>query len=167
MSRKKLRDLMVVFFAGLFVMTFEPVFLWLMIGGLILMQTDSSKKEKIKSEPITHLIGRDARSHGLEMPRTPQVRGLLIRLYRKLEKSSNQYPQFKDEYQGIVDEMWNTLAENQNRDYWVDVISSVLSSWPDSRKSGIESVKAQISRVNEMTSQWDEAQREVGGGLHV
>lgn len=168
MTNKKLRDFMIVLFVGLFLLTFEPVFMWLMIGGMVLFRSEKkTDKQTNDSEAITEKIARDAKEHGLHMPRTPQVRSLMIQVYRKLEKSTVRYPHLKDDYRAIVDEMWPTLSENQDRDYWVEVISSVLASWPDSKKSGIQSVKDQISRVSELTEQWEEAQNEVRGGAHV
>lgn len=168
MSKKKLRDLTAVFFVGLFVMTFEPVFIWLLIGAMVLLSSESEEKpEKANRKNLIFQIGSDARRHHVKMPHNKSLRSLLIKLYRKFERSKKLYPHLEGEYQEVIDEMWVSLAEEEEFNHWNSVIAGVLAGWPEESKKSSGGVQEKLKKVKELSEQWDEAKSEALGGSRV
>ena len=168
MSRKKVRNLSAVFFVGLFILSSEPVFLWLLAGTLVLLHPEEGGGELEKTRKnLIFQIGNDARKYGLKIPRKVSLRNLLVQVYQNFEKSKKDYPHLKAEYKDVLSEMWKSLALEQDSDHWNRVISSVLAGWPRQKKSGSGSVQSKLKKVTELTQQWDDAKKEVYGGVSV
>ena len=169
MSKKKMRDITAVFWIGLFVLTFEPVFLWLLVGFMVLMQTEGSHKidKKEAKGNVLFAIGADARKYGLKMPRRMSTRSLLIRVYQSYFRSVEAYPHLKTEYSEVLEEMWASLAAEEEPEAKDRIVSSVLAGWPQTTRTGFQSVQSKLKKVSELTSQWDEAKEEVRGGASV
>ena len=168
MSKKKLRDLTAVFFVGLFVMTFEPVFIWLLIGAMVLLASEKEEKtEKLSKKNVLFAIGADARRHQLRMPQNKSIRSLLIKVYRKFDRSVKLYPHLESEYQEVIDEMWISMAEEEEFNHWNSVISGVLAGWPEETKKSAGGVQEKLKKVKELSEQWDEAKSEALGGSRV
>ena len=71
MSKRKVRDLAAVFFVGLFLMTWEPVFIWLLAGALILLQPEKADEELSvtgKTKKIMQQIREDALRFQVKVP---------------------------------------------------------------------------------------------------
>ncbi len=171
MSKRKLRDLTAVFFVGLFLMTWEPVFIWLLVGGLVLLQPDSredSNEEKTSSKNLLQLIREDARRFGVKMPQRQSRRSLLLQIYGQYEEAKRQYPHLKCEYREVINEMWTSLAADANPHHWNQVLTSVIADWPTRGTTApSQGVKEKLQRVKELSQQWDEAKREAMGGANV
>lgn len=168
MSRSKTRNIAVAFWLGLFLMSFEPVFIWLLIISVIVLnpEGDAPKKSKNRKDLI-YQIGADASKYGVKMPRKPVLRSLLIQVYRKFNQSVAAYPQLRSEYREILDEMWVSLAAEIDAEHWESTISKVCSGWPVAQKGIASSIEERLQKASELTQQWDEAKREVRGGAGV
>ena len=171
MSRKKVRNLVVATWIGLFMISsFEPVFIWLLIISMIALHSDEDEersKPKKKNKDLYHQIRSDAKKYGTQMPTKPVLRSLLIKIYQNYNKSVIEYPQLQSEYRGILDEMWISLAEHIDADHWETTLSKVVSGWPKGKKSTASGIEDRLKKLDEMTKQWDEAKNEVRGGVHV
>lgn len=168
MSKRKFRDLTAIFFIGLFLLTFEPVFLWLLVGGLVLLQpvSDGTREENTNSSLLFE-IGSDARKYGFNRPRSSTTRRLLIQVYQCYRRSLEIYPHLKQEYSEVIEEMWISLASESDQHAREKIIRLVLEEWPESSRSGDQSIQSKLRNVKELTAQWDEAKHEVQGGVHV
>ncbi len=171
MSKRKLRDLTGVFFIGLFLLTWEPVFLWLLVGGLVLLQPDSSGEsgaDKATAKNILQQIQEDARRFRVKMPQRQERRSLLIQIYRQYEEAKRQYPHLKSEYREVINEMWTSLATDPSPHHWNQVLTSVIADWPSQTSAApSHAVKEKLQRVKELSQQWDDAKREAMGGANV
>lgn len=165
MSRKKWRGLVIVFFVGLYVLTWEPVILWLFAGAIVLLwDSPESRPAKIKNRDLSFQIGKTAREHGLVMPRNSVIRSLLRKIYRQYNRSMEMYPQFESDYKEVIEEMWANMATTQNVEYWKTLLTSVLENWPKNEKALGESIEKKLAEICEKTKQWNEAKSEAMGG---
>ena len=167
MSRKKFRNLSVVFFVGLFVLSFEPVFLWFLVGAVVLLNPEEGRGKSEKPKNYIFQIGADARKFGVKMPRPQSLRNLLVQVYQNFETSKREYPHLKAECRSVIDEMWSNLASDARPEHWNIVISSVLAGWPKQNQKHSVAVQRKLDELSELSRQWDDAKREALGGAHV
>ena len=167
MAQKKFRDFSVVFFGGLFLLTWEPVFIWLLVGGMVLL-TPYSGRNRMTEKNRMFQIGKDAKKFGLNLPQSSALRSLFVKVYNNFYDSVEKYPHLEEEFKDVMNEMWSSLAANDSKDHWYDVLGSVLANWPhpEGRRSG-ENLQEKLKKVKELSQQWDEAKREAAGGSHV
>ncbi len=167
MNKKKLRNFMFLIFLGLFVFTHKPFFVWMFIAVVILFHEDNKSSSSSFKQSNSNKINEDARLRGLSIPKSRKVRDTLSQIYKNLMRSKKLYPHLEEEYEKIVDEMWEALVGACDHKDWLDITMSVLTNWPDQKSSGLLAIKNQVAKVKELTQQWDEAQSEVENGAHV
>jgi hypothetical protein len=169
MSKRKLRDLTMVFFGGLFLLSFEPVFLWLLAGALILFQPDTKQGEDqaLGRKDIMKEIRQDAQRFRVTLPLQMARRALMVQVYRHYATARDKYPHLRSEYREVINEMWESLAQDPSPDHWDQVVSSVLAEWPKQSRSTTHSVGEKLQRVKDLSQQWDEAKSEALGGARV
>jgi hypothetical protein len=168
LSSTKFRDLVVVFWVGLFVLTWQPVFIWLLIGSVVLLQPSKKVGRKKEFDKDRHRrIRQDANEFGLEMPRKPVLRSLLRQVYIGHEKSIKRYPHLQNEYDEVLNDMWQSLAMEQSSEHWEKTLHLVLSGWPKSEGSSSRTIQDSLQRVRDLSQKWDEAKNEAMGGSRV
>ncbi len=170
MSKRKVRDLAAVFFVGLFLMTWEPVFIWLLAGALILLQPEKADEELSvtgKTKKIMQQIREDALRFQVKVPHRQTNRSLLIQVYRRYNAAREAYPHLKSEYREVINEMWTSLAEDPRPEKWSQILTAVLAEWPNQAQSSDHTVKEKLKKVKELSQQWDEAKKEALGGINA
>ena len=168
MTRRKVRNLSAVFFVGLFLLSSEPVFIWLLVGAMVLLHQEEESTKSVKLGKDTVLqASEDARKFGLKMPKQTVLRSQLVQVYKNFDRSKKDYPHLKNEYKEVLNEMWASLAADDSSDHWNRVISSVLAGWPKQQPTVKSSIQSQLKKVTELTQQWDDAKKEVYGGSSV
>ncbi len=169
MSKRKFRDLSVVFFVGLFLMTWEPVFLWLFAGALVLFQVDRSENSVAESDhhSVMQQVRQDARRFQVKFPHKPALRSLMVQIYRQYQRAKERYPHLKAEYREVISDMWTNLALDPSEAHWNQILTSVLGDWPTQEGSASQTMKDKLKKVKELSQQWDEAKKEAHGGVRV
>lgn len=167
MSQEKLRDFAIVFWVGLFLLTFQPVFLWLLAGSLVLFSGKSCSRAEKRG--VHRRMKLDAKENELHVPRQRHLRDKMIMIYEKRERAVADYPHLKQNYDDVIDEMWFALGKKKTVKAWDEVLSTVLAKWPtakpsETKKSGISE---KLDELNRATQQWNEARKEAFGGPRV
>lgn len=144
---------------GLFFFTFNPVFLWLLIGTLILFSPYKKSKDKVINHHFNQMK-RDARKYGLQVPYQKDLRSLLNRIYKKKNLAVKEYPQLKEEYDEIIDELWSSLSQSKKPQEWSRILNSVLAKWPGDEEVGATAIQDKLDKISELRKQWREARAE-------
>ncbi len=168
MSCNKFKKLSILLFVGLFLYTHQMIFLWLLVGTLILLSSEGRRKDKPSSQnTLIGQIREEAGRFGLKLPNRPNLRALLVRLYQKYNSSLQTYPHLATEFQDVIDEMWTSLAADPDSQHWSHVIQSAINDWPVDSKKTMDAMKEKLKKVKELSQQWDEAKTEARGGSRV
>lgn len=166
MSNNKTRDLTAVFFVGLFLLTKQLVFIWFLIGAMILLRSGGKKSPKADRNSLRR-IQKDARSYDLALPKQPHLKALLVQVYERLDQALLSYPHLQQEYEEIMTELWRSLKGQPDQSQWHQILATALSSWPDQSPQPENSLQKKINEVTRLSRQWDEAKKEVYGGANV
>ena len=107
MSQRKLRDFMAVVFVGLFILTQQLVFLWFLIGSVVLLHPENGKyKEEMKSRQSLRMAKRDAKKYGVRIPEDESIRQMTKDVYQRYQKSVKLYPHLRAQYESIIEDFW-------------------------------------------------------------
>lgn len=161
MGSKKMRDLLTVLFVALFFMTREMVFIWLIVGTVVLFHPSNGKascRGKLRRRIVS-----DANKYGLKVPKNKPLREKLNRVYRRYENSSRTNPQFQSHYDEIIDNLWLSLAADEDIETWNYLLKNVLNEWPEEKANAKKKLRDKLNEVNKLTTQWNEARHEAMG----
>ena len=84
MSRKKMRDFMAVVFVGLFFLTQQFIFIWFLIGSIVLLHPENGEKEdEWNTAKSLRMARRDAKKYGLRIPDDASIRQMTGEVYQR------------------------------------------------------------------------------------
>jgi hypothetical protein len=170
-TKSKFRDLTAVFFIGLFVLTWEPVFLWLLVCGLVLLHPEKVLRAEegrgSGHKALQAQIRQDAKRFHCPLPHRPSRRALLQQVYQRYQAARERYPHLQSEYRDLIHGMWVSLSSNFSPEHWDQVLTAVLAEWPGKATSGALSLQEKLAKVRELSEQWDSAESEALGGTNV
>lgn len=161
MSRKKVRDLLAVFFVGLFLMTQEIVFIWLLVGAIVFLHPEG--EEKNKGQRAIKSATKDAKKYGIKIPNDSSIRQMLSQMYERLDQSLKLYPHLKEQYEGITEDFWKSIVVQNDKDNWRYLLTTVLAEWPAEVYKPQHSLRKKLNEVKKLTHQWDDAKKEAFG----
>jgi|GEM_PF-4416214 len=159
MNRKKMRDLGIVFFVGLFLMTKEIVFIWMLGFVFILFSSTYSRPKSKKRKRYLS----DAEERGIKIPASHSIHQRLDKVYQKAEASKKRQPAIAESFDEIIEDLWENLAIEDRMQAWREILDDVLDEWPEKRKELRASLEKKIKTVQELSDQWSEARAEVYG----
>jgi hypothetical protein len=156
-------NFMIVFWVGLFFLTKEPVFLWLLAGCAVLLTSRKKKrKDPMSSSRSSQLWAQDARAQKVQVVDCPKVRLALEELYQMLAQTQRETLSLQNIYQDVIHEMWHELGKTRDPELWLDIIRQVIRGWPvESRQSHLQHKLTELQRLK---GQWNEARSEAIGG---
>ena len=158
---KKLRDVSLIFWLGLFFMTSKPVFLWFVLISYVILTPSETRQVKDQGSSLWQQIKEDAGAYDLRLPKKPFLRSLLKRLYQKYNQSVEAYPHLQSEYRELLEEMWQNLKlAGPDSQRWETMISKLVSDWPSPKATVSQNVESSLGRVTRLTRQWEEARQE-------
>ena len=137
-------------------MTFQPVFLWLLAGALVLFSPDC-KKRKRDRESVDGRIRKRARQKGISLYQRSHLKGLLMEVYRNHDRAVQTYPHLSAEYSEILDEMWLALVKETSTESREAVVKTVLNQWPGPIEPTESNIQKKLREVGSLTKKWDEA----------
>ena len=159
---RKLRDLLAVLFVGLFLLTHSMIFVWLLVGAIVLFHPENSyggtKKQKPRKE-----AEKDSRRYGLTIPKDSSVQQMLHQVYARLDQSTKLYPHLKTQYEDVIDDFWKSLVINPSIDQWRYLLTTLLAEWPVERQQVQNTLKEKLNELKKTTHQWDAAKKEAYG----
>ena len=168
MSKKTIRNLIVVVCLSVFFFTGETMLLWGLLLSIILLGTNSrSIGSRTVYQSYIYQVGADAKRFDAPMPRQHLIRKALVQIYKKREQSIKRYPHLQEEFQKLIDEMWLSLTEDHRPSHWKHVIGEVSRQWPSSQQRENRNLEDQLRKIKELSRQWDEAQVEASSRSSV
>lgn len=165
--KRKSKNLVLLAAIGLLIVSGEIVFFWITILALIFLSLD--KKQNLMSYTRSPKLEmqRMSRRYGLNIVKGSALESLLHQVYSEYGTSVKNYPHLQKDYGDILTEMWTHLSKLETSMQQQKLVSSVLAGWPKQQKVIKTAVQAQMERVQELSRQWDEAQRDAMGVGHV
>ena len=162
MSRRKLRDFLAVVFVGLFLMSHEMVFIWLLVGSIVLLHPENNKGES-KGQRGIKSAQKDAKKYDLKIPNDVSIRHMIAQVYDRYQQSLKLYPHLEAQYEGIVEDFWKSLVVQSDKDHWRYLLTTILAEWPAEIHRPQNNLRKKLDEVKKLTHQWDDAKKEAFG----
>lgn len=160
---RKTRDLFAVLFVGLFLLTHSLVFIWLLVGAIILFHPENSYGKFTKNKKPLKEAEKAARHYGLQIPKESSIQQMLQQVYARLDQSIKLYPHLRTQYEDVIDDFWKSLVINPSHDQWRYLLTTLLAEWPVEKQQVQNTLKEKLTELRKTTQQWDSAKQEAYG----
>ncbi|MCJ8277804.1 MAG: hypothetical protein MJK18_13255 [Bdellovibrionales bacterium] len=155
---------MAVLFVGLFILTQHFVFIWILIGSVVLLHPENEKyKEEVKGHQSMKMARRDAKRYGVRIPEDESIKQMTKEVYQRYRKSLKLYPHLKNQYESIIDDFWKGVVMQPQKEQWRYLLSTLLAEWALEKQKSQQSMRQKLEKVRELTQQWDDAKKEAYG----